>query len=119
MKYEEHEIEDHLREMLRPVEPRRQAAAKILAEVRRRELARERASSYWRWGAVAAALIFAVALAWTLRPKQDDRAARLAAQQFEMALRISSRKVAQLEEKLVVRVNSGVDLGMNRSAREN
>jgi hypothetical protein len=38
-----------------------------------------------------------------------------AARQLEEALRISSRKVTQLERQLVVHVNSGVDLGRAES----
>ncbi len=63
---------------------------------------------------MAAAVLVACALGfmyWAPQPRQDDPAALAAAAQLEEALRISSRKVAQLEKQLIVHVNSGVDIG--------
>ncbi len=115
MKYEESELEERLRAMMRPVEPRAAVTAKILAEVRRRE----RRNTYGRWGALAAALVLAAALAFLMRPKPEAVAAHRTAEQLELALRISARKVAQLEGKLIVRVNSGIDLGIEKKTQEN
>jgi anti-sigma-K factor RskA len=107
---DERELEAGLRSVLRASEPRASATAKILQEVRRRE----RRASLWRWGSIAAALLLACALGamyLAQAPRRDDPAALAAAAQLEEALRISSRKVAQLERHLIVHVNSGVDVG--------
>jgi ActR/RegA family two-component response regulator len=105
----EKELESNLRMVLRAREPRPSASAKILAEVRRRE----RATLFTRWASLAAAVVLATALgvmSWVKRPAPADPAAIRAAAQLEEALRISSRKVAQLEKQLIVHVNSGIDL---------
>lgn len=114
---DERELEAGLRSVLRAREPRKFVTEKILAEARKRE----RRSAMWRWGAMAAALTLTCALGltfWTTR-RQEDAAASAAglaaARQLEVALRISSRKVSQLERRLVVHVNSGVDLGRAES----
>lgn len=107
---DEEKLEAGLRRLLQAREPRAAASAKILAEVRRRE----RRAMAWRWGALAAALVMTGALGlmlWTQRQAKDDPAALAAAAQLEEALRISSRKVTQLEKQLIVHVNSGIELG--------
>jgi hypothetical protein len=111
---DERELEAGLRSVLRARAPRELATAKILAEVRRRE----RQAAMWRWGSIAAAVLVACALGvqyWQPQQKRDDAAALAAAAQLEEALRISSRKVTQLERQLIVHVNSGVDLGRSES----
>lgn len=106
---DERELESGLRSVLRARAPREVATARILAEVRRRE----RKAAIWRWGSIAASLVVACGLGvqyWQPIQKRDDPAALAAAAQLEEALRISSRKVTQLEKQLIVHVNSGVDL---------
>lgn len=106
---DERELEAGLRSVLRARAPRASATAKILAEVRRRE----RKAALWRWGSLAAAVLVTCALGvlyWQpAQPRRDDPAALAAAAQLEEALRISSRKVVQLEKQLIVHVNSGVN----------
>ncbi len=106
---DELELESVLRETLRRREPRPAAVAQILATAHRQR----RSLSLRRWGALAASLLIGLGLGiayWRTRETPQQRAAREAALQLQNALQISSRKVAQLEAKLVVTVNSGVDL---------
>jgi hypothetical protein len=71
---------------------------------------------------MAASVVLALGLGsayWMNRETPQERAARQAAAQLEQALRISSRKVSQLEAKLVVTINSGVDLGISPRDQNN
>ncbi|GAB4370851.1 MAG: hypothetical protein OHK0021_13600 [Bryobacter sp.] len=102
------QIENGLRHLLRPRQPRQQAVDKILAEVRRCE--RRPVANAWRLFAIAASLALVLGLGvWRQHTLKQERAeqelaARQTAQQLETALLLASEKITQLDEKLSVKV---------------
>ncbi len=90
---DEHEYEARMREALRPIAAPRGLADQILAKA----AARKRPSPILQWAAIAAALLIGAfgLMAW--RSYQVEK-------QFRLAMNITSRKVTQIQHKLVIEI---------------
>ncbi len=111
---EERDWEAKLREAVRPVEAPAGLAERIVAAA-----ARRRRNAWLRWGAMAAMLTVATwgGVNWYQQRQVQQLQARQAAEQFTLALEITSRQIHRLQEKIVIQVPLRRDRG--ESEREN
>ena len=106
---DEREFEEKMRAALRPVEAPEGLAERIIrrAEARAVKTRKPVTQHLWlRWGALAALLVIGTfgVLRWeeTRRAKQIE--ASRVAEQFTMAMTITTRKMARIQKNLVVEV---------------
>jgi len=106
---DEREFEEKMRAALRPVEAPDGLAERI---IRRAEALAERTrkpvtqQAWLRWGALAALLAmgsFGI-LRWEEKKRAEQIEARKVAEQFTMAMNITTRKMARIQKNLVVEV---------------
>lgn len=111
---DEQDFEQQLRDALRPVEAPRGLADRIVAKAESRS--RRNTRQVWvRWGALAAMLTVGTfgGLKWNEKRQADQIEARRAAEQFTLAMSITTRKVAKVQQNLVVEI----PLGSSRSGQ--
>ncbi len=105
---DEREFEQHLKEALRPVEAPDGLAERIIAKANARKVVAIRpARQVWaRWGALAAMLTLGSfgTLRYVEHRQAEQIEARKAAQQFELALQITSEKITGTQKKLIVAI---------------
>lgn len=101
---DEREFEQKMRDALRPVEAPAGLADRIIAKANARR--RRPAHQWMRWGAMAAMLTIGTFLGvkWYEERQAQQQAARIAAEQLQLALNIASRKIVSIEKRLVVEV---------------
>lgn len=99
---DEQELERLMHQAFRPVEAPKGMAARIVSRTRKR--------GGYNWLAIAAALLITLSTGWYWMEQQARKTeAQAAARQFQMALNITARKLAQVNERLVVEVRLGTD----------
>ncbi len=106
---DEREFEEKMRAALRPVEAPDGLAERI---IRRAEALAERTRkpvtqhSWLRWGALAALLSIGTfgVLRWEEKKRAEQIEARKVAEQFTMAMSITTRKMARIQKNLIVEV---------------
>ncbi len=109
---DEREIEEKLREALRPVAAPDGLAERIVrrAEARAQTTRRPMVQQPWlSWGALAAMLTIGSFgwLKWSEKRQAGQIEARRAAEQFTLALNIATRKISRVQKNLVIEVPLG------------
>ncbi len=106
---DEREFEEKMRAALRPVEAPEGLAERIIrrAEARAESTRKPVTQQPWlRWGALAALVTMGTfgVLRWDETRRAEQIEARRVAEQFTMALSITTRKMARIQKNLVVEV---------------
>jgi len=109
---DEQDFEQQLRAALRPLEAPKGLADRIVAKAESRS--RRNTRQIWvRWGALTAMLSIGTfgGLKWNEKRQASQIEARRAAEQFSIAMAITTRKVAKIQQNLVVEVPLGSSRG--------
>ena len=106
---DEREFEEKMRAALRPVEAPDGLAERIIrrAEARAERTRKPVTQQAWlRWGALAALLTIGTfgVLRWEEMKRAEQIEARKVAEQFTMAMSITTRKMARIQKNLIVEV---------------
>lgn len=106
---DEREFEEKMRAALRPVEAPDGLAERIIrrAEARAERTRKPVTQQAWlRWGALAALLTMGTfgILRWEEKKRAEQIEARKVAEQFTMAMSITTRKMARIQKNLIVEV---------------
>jgi|GEM_PF-1506075 len=106
---DEREFEEKMRAALRPVEAPDGLAERIIrrAEARAERTRKPVTQQAWlRWGALAALLTMGTfgILRWEDKKRAEQIEARKVAEQFTMAMSITTRKMARIQKNLIVEV---------------
>lgn len=110
---DEREFEENLRAALRPVAAPEGLAERIVrrAEARAHKTRRPIVQQAWlRWGALAAMLSIGSFgwLKWTEKRQAGQIEARRAAEQFTLALHITTREISRVQKNLVIEIPLGL-----------
>ena len=103
---DEGELEQDLRAALRPVAAPDGLAERIISKAEARSR-RPLSQNHWlRWAALAATLTIGTfgLMRWNEKRQADRIEARRVAEQFTLAMNITSRKISQLQKTLVVNI---------------
>jgi hypothetical protein len=95
------QFESQLRQALAPVAPPPGLASRIIGEAHRRQRRR-----FYTRAAIAAMLTLVTfpGLRWYQHHQQQQLAARQTAEKLSLALNIASRKVTQVQQRLVIEI---------------